>query len=287
MEFYAIDVETANERITSICQIGIVHFSHGKIIDEWETFIDPKCEFRARNISIHGIGPEKVSSAPTIQEVYGEIFSRLNGNNIVCHGHFDRSSVIAVAEEKGFPPVTARRWVDSSRLATAVWEDFAKFGSKLSHVCTKLNIDLINHNALSDARAAATIVKEAALKSGMDFDSLHDIQYRPKCGRHIACNDDVNMEGIFYGETIVFTGSLRRTRHEAEDLALRVGCIIGNCVTKKTTLLVVGDRDVEFIQDHGIKSCKHKRADELIAAGHPIRILSEADFEAMISHIGR
>jgi len=38
MEFVAIDVETANSDMSSICQLGMAHFAGGGIIEEWKTY---------------------------------------------------------------------------------------------------------------------------------------------------------------------------------------------------------------------------------------------------------
>lgn len=48
-------------------------------------------------------------------------------------------------------------------------------------------------------------------------------------------------------------------------------------MTKKTTLLVVGDTDVGRLAGHD-KSSKHRKAEDLVAAGFPIRIIRETDF---------
>ena len=36
MEFVALDVETANADMSSICQIGLVHFVDGCLKEEWK-----------------------------------------------------------------------------------------------------------------------------------------------------------------------------------------------------------------------------------------------------------
>ena len=41
MNFLDFDVETTNSDYLSICQIGIAFFSNGRIIDTYETLIDP------------------------------------------------------------------------------------------------------------------------------------------------------------------------------------------------------------------------------------------------------
>jgi DNA polymerase-3 subunit epsilon len=42
MEFIAIDVETANADMASICQIGIARFKGGALAEEWKTYVDPQ-----------------------------------------------------------------------------------------------------------------------------------------------------------------------------------------------------------------------------------------------------
>ena len=54
VDFIAIDVETANADMSSICQIGIAKFRDGKLSGEWVTYLDPQTYFDEMNISIHG-----------------------------------------------------------------------------------------------------------------------------------------------------------------------------------------------------------------------------------------
>ena len=68
MEFLALDVETANADMASICQIGIARFRNGAIVNEWETYVDPEDYFDGINISIHGIDEGKIRGAPTFPE---------------------------------------------------------------------------------------------------------------------------------------------------------------------------------------------------------------------------
>jgi hypothetical protein len=43
MEFVAIDVETANADMASICQIGIAEFKDGTLAEEWKTYVEQGC----------------------------------------------------------------------------------------------------------------------------------------------------------------------------------------------------------------------------------------------------
>ena len=51
-------------------------------------------------------------------------------------------------------------------------------------------------------------------------------------------------------------------------------------MTKRTTLLVVGDQEVQRLVGHD-KCSKHRKAEALIADGHAIRILRETDFRQL------
>ena len=41
MKFISLDVETANPDMSSICQVGIVHFEDGKPVETWSSLVDP------------------------------------------------------------------------------------------------------------------------------------------------------------------------------------------------------------------------------------------------------
>ena len=96
-----------------------------------------------------------------------------------------------------------------------------------------------------------------------------------------ALQRDGNPEGDLYGEVLVFTGALELPRSEAADLAASVGCQVAAGVTKKTTILVVGDQDITKLAGHE-KSSKHRKAEQLVVEGHRIRIIRESDFKTYV-----
>jgi DNA polymerase-3 subunit epsilon len=69
VQFSAIDVETANPCMGSICQIGIARFEGGQLVEEWVTLVDPEDYFDDVNVSIHGIGPSMVRGKPKLPDV--------------------------------------------------------------------------------------------------------------------------------------------------------------------------------------------------------------------------
>ncbi len=70
MDFVAIDVETANPDLASICQIGLVAFEKGRAVDDWDSLVNPEDYFDSWNVSIHGIMPHMVSAAPRFPDLY-------------------------------------------------------------------------------------------------------------------------------------------------------------------------------------------------------------------------
>jgi DNA polymerase-3 subunit epsilon len=280
MEFVAIDVETANADMSSICQIGLALFRKGQLVEEWKTYIDPEDYFDETNVSIHGIDEETVKGAPVISDVSREIYRFLDDHISVCHTHFDR-----IAVQQAFEKYKLRhprcRWLDSARVARRTWADFAQRGYGLGNICAFLGYDFTQHDALEDAKAAAYILNAAIEKTGLDIEGwLRCIKQPIGAGSGSAIKRDGNLEGPLYGEVLVFTGALEIPRREAADMAARMGCHVDPGVTKKTTILVVGDQDVKKLAGHE-KSSKHRKAEELISKGRAIRILRETDFREL------
>ena len=95
-----------------------------------------------------------------------------------------------------------------------------------------------------------------------------------------------NPSGPLANEVVVFTGKLSMPRREFADLAAEAGCQVAGSVTNITTLLVVGDQDIRQLAGQK-KSAKHRKAEELVARGQPIRIIGETDFLALLSQVHR
>jgi DNA polymerase-3 subunit epsilon len=285
MDFLALDVETANADMASICQIGIVKVSEGVLADEWRTYVNPEYFFDPINVSIHGINESTVKGAPTFPDVFGRLDSYLNDQVVVCHTHFDRVALNQAAERYEVE-VCRCTWLDSARVARRTWEECAWRGYGLHDVCQLIGYEFQHHDALEDAKASANVLLAASNVTGLDIEGwLRRVRQPidPTARTSSApIRREGNPEGALHGEVLVFTGALQMPRREAADLAANVGCQVGSGVTKKTTLLVVGDQDVKKLSGHD-KSSKHRKAEELIQKGAPIRILRESDFKQLIN----
>jgi len=284
MNFVAIDVETANADMGSICQIGLARFVDGRIAEEWCTLVDPEDYFAEVNISIHGIEPSTVLGQPTLPEIADRLRSMLEGTTSVCHTHFDRIALGRAYGKYNLNPISTT-WLDSARVVRRTWQDLAWRGYSLANVCSRIGYEFQHHDALEDAKAAGFVLLAALRESQQDINHWCHRVNQPidpnSPSPSAAVQRDGNPEGDLYGEVLVFTGALELPRNEAANLAASVGCQVAAGVTKKTTILIVGDQDATKLAGHE-KSSKHRKAEQLVAEGHRIRIVRESDFNTFV-----
>ena len=281
MDFVAIDVETANANMASVCQIGVAAFSERELVDEWKTYVNPEDFFDPVNVYIHGITEETVSDAPTLPEIAEPLLSRLDKRVVLSHTNFDRISLHQALNKSGLR-LPECVWLDSSRVARRTWTQFARRGYGLANLCEHIGYEFAHHDALEDAKAAGQVMLAA-----MEATDLSVEDWLRRVGQPIdpesatPITREGNPEGSLFGEVMVFTGALLMPRRDAADLAAGIGCEIAANVTKHTTMLVVGDQDVTKLAGH-LRSSKHRKAEGLIAAGQEIRILRESDFMELV-----
>lgn len=282
MEFVAIDFETANADLSSICQIGIVKFKNGNISEKWQSIVNPEDFFDPINTYIHGIDEAMVSSAPIFPGLFNKLSEFLSNNIIACHTHFDRVAFSKVIEKYNLSQIRCT-WIDTAKVARRAWSEFAYSGYGLKNVAQNLGIEFNHHNAEEDAKAAGEILVRAISKTGIDLEGWLvrvNQPINPASAQKVSRKG--NPEGSLAGEIVVFTGALSIPRREAADMAANAGCEVSPSVKKSTTLLVVGDQDIRRLAGHD-KSSKHRKAEELIGKGKPIRIIGESDFLKIIN----
>lgn len=281
-QFVAIDVETANADMGSICQVGVAKFVEGQLANEWMSLVDPEDEFDGMNISIHGIDEKMVRGQPKLPEIAERLRGDLEGFVAVCHTHFDRVAIGQAYERYQLRPIETD-WLDSARVARRTWKDIAYSGYGLSNVCEKIGYAFRHHDALEDAKAAAHVLLAAMGIAKLDVDGWMARVKQPVDLERAAAGirREGNPDGDLFGEVVVFTGALTMLRADAAEMAASIGCYVADAVTKKTTILVVGDQDLKRLAGHQ-KSSKHRKAEELIGAGQRLRIVRETDFKQLV-----
>ena len=285
MEFVAIDVETANADLSSICQVGIALFRDGELTDSWVTLVDPEDYFDAVNVSIHGIDEESVESAPTWQEIFPQVTARIQDRIVVSHTPFDRLAIQRACYRSNLEECECT-WLDSARVVRSVWPQFSRSGYGLSNVAGHFGIIYKAHDALEDARCAGLLILRAVAETGLSPEQWLKRSAQPiNTAGYLSYERIGNPDGALFGEVLVFTGSLSISRHEAANVAAQAGCRVDDGVTKHTTILVIGDQDLRKLAGNE-KSSKHRKVEQLCSKGQSIRVLGETDFMRVVSQSG-
>jgi DNA polymerase III subunit epsilon len=280
MRFIAVDLETANPRMSSICQIGIVKFEGGKEVAAEVRLVDPQEYFDPYCVAVHGVTAEQVRGAPRFSDLHEWLCQQTSGEIVACHTHFDRVALAQACGKHALTPLPCN-WLDTAKVARRAWAEFSHSGYGLANLARHFGISFQHHDALHDARTAGLILLKAIEDTGFD-----PVAWIARCksystpGSGASIRRDGGGEGPLVGERIVFTGSLDIPRREAANLAHEAGAAVEANVTKTTTLLVVGDQDIAKLNGAD-KSGKHRKAETLIGKGQPIRILGEADFMSL------
>jgi DNA polymerase-3 subunit epsilon len=159
MDFVALDFETANRYRSSVCSVGMVEVSKGKIVKEHYTLINPLQEFDPFNTRIHGITKNQIRYAPTFEEYWKEMKPILQDKMVVAHNATFDISVLKNTLERfnlDLPSLTFTCTVEISRI---VWDNLDNH--KLGTLADYHQISFEHHNALEDARAAAILLNKA------------------------------------------------------------------------------------------------------------------------------
>jgi DNA polymerase-3 subunit epsilon len=278
MKFTAVDVETANGDPASICQVGAAEYYSGALVHEWKTYVDPQDWFDGFNVGIHGIDEAAVAGAPTFPEIVGRLQESMSRRIVCAHTGFDRRALQYACLKYELPEIKCT-WLDTARVCRRSWPECGS-RYRLKYVAKLVGYEFQHHDALEDAKASAHILLAAIAATGIDLEGwLKRVEQPLDLTATIA--REGNPEGVLYGEVLVFTGALGMTRREAAALAAHAGCTVKETVNENTTVIVVGDQDLEPLAGHE-KSAKQRKAEQMIIQGHPLEILGETEFLTLI-----
>ncbi len=147
--FTAIDFETAQGYRWSICQVGIVRVVEGKITDELNILVQPPDNLYWYNFTnIHGISAVDTLDAPTFDKVWPIIAPYIENQLVIAHNGF------------GFDFPVLSKTLEYYGMATPEYQKqctYKIYKSNLANLCQEYKIKLNHHDALSDARACATL----------------------------------------------------------------------------------------------------------------------------------
>ena len=189
-----------------------------------------------------------------------------------------------VTEKYGLSDIDTH-WLDSAMIVRRAWPNqFGQRGWGLANVARFLGMQFRHHDALEDARMAAEIVLHACKQSAIDVDEwlVRLRQRRRPRSKAASVTREGNSDGALQGECVLFTGALGIPRRQAANLAAEAGCRVVNNISKRVTIIVLGNQDINRLAAGQTKSSKHLRAEALVRQGAEIQIVSENDFQSLV-----
>lgn len=157
MEFAIVDIETTGGYANGngITEISIQVHDGQRIVQQYETLINPEQSIPYYIRGLTGITDEMVANAPTFEEVAEKIFSVLQGRVFVAHNvNFDFSFVKAALAVAGFELTSPK--LCTIRLSRKIFPGLPSYS--LGNLCGSLDIHINNrHRAGGDALATAKL----------------------------------------------------------------------------------------------------------------------------------
>ncbi len=157
MMYAIVDIETTGgyAAANGITEIAILIHDGEKVIDRYETLINPQADIPDYIQALTGIDNEMVKHAPTFDKVARDIFTLLSDSIFVAHNvNFDYSFVKHYLAQEGFNLQSKK--LCTVRLSKKIIPGFPSYS--LGKLCNSLNIPINNrHRAGGDAEATAIL----------------------------------------------------------------------------------------------------------------------------------
>ena len=215
-KYAVVDLETTGgmfkrDRIT---EVGIVIFDGEKVIETYQSFVNPERSIPPQITRLTGITNYMVMYAPKFYEIAKEIVLKTEGCIFVAHNvRFDYMFLRAEFERLGF--TYTRRQLCTCRLSRTTFTDFESHS--LGNLIKQFGIQVEHrHRALDDAKAATVVlqkclevndgadiktmvnqgIQESKLPPNISIDELHELP--ETCGVYYLY--DVHLEIIYIGK---------------------------------------------------------------------------------------
>lgn len=308
IDFVAIDFETANQDRDSACEVSLVRFRDGLIVERLTSFLYQD-SFADINVSIHGITSKDVEGAPHLQTFWPHALEFIGDSPLVAHNAgFDMSVLYRSLQGNSVGraiPYFCTMVLSRRTLPIAYFS--------LYNVTNYLGIEHSDdHRAEADAIAAGRVALALLQREDVDdLDTLAErLNVRPGVISESGASGCVHkgqsssltaaerakiLESIdpselyedpdFVGKKVLFTGELMHmVRRDAQLAVMKAGGVIVNGISSKTNILVTGYQDPRKLKAGATLSDKLEKATRLREAGQDIEIIDERMFMEMLDN---
>lgn len=233
-----IDIETTGGSLyyTEIIELAAIRVRENKIVDSFDSLVNPMEEIPDDIVALTGITDEMVANAPILKDILPS-FLNFIGDDIVI-GHNINCYDINIIYDKSEELLNVRfsnDFIDTFDLARCLC-DFEPHNYKLNTLCDMLGVNNHNaHRALSDVTAnheCYQLMKKYKIgcyKSGFTKEKA------PTCSS-FSCTEDI------VGKRICLTGDfMAAPRDIIKNRLTELGAKVTGSISAKTNYLLVGD----------------------------------------------
>lgn len=196
-EFISFDVETtglsaAKDRLT---EIGAVLIKDGKVLDTFNTFVNPQKPIPGKITELTGITDAMVADAPLEAEAVKAFFDFCGDRILIAHNaNFDMGFISSAAKRSGLP--CNYTYIDTVPLCRSLYPELKKH--KLDIVANHLGLGDFNHHRASD---------DATVLAHIFFDIAKRLQEQREIHRvseiSTYSSDEVNLNNLPYYHQII------------------------------------------------------------------------------------
>ena len=137
-----------------LVEFAAVRLENGKIVDEYQTLINPEQHIRKSSMAIHGITPDMVEDAPIEAEVMPKILEFIGDYPIVAHNAIFDYSFLNEAKLRTTGEKMDNPRIDTQAMFREVAPELESHG--LEALTQRFNVELNNHHrAMADTMGLA------------------------------------------------------------------------------------------------------------------------------------
>ena len=165
-DFTALDVGTTglNPKPEKITEVGAIKVRDGKIIERYESLINPGKKLEERIVELTGITDEMLKNAPLPEKVIPELLDFIGEDALLGHSvMFDYSFLKRAAVNLGLMNSKDNRYgIDTLRIARCYLKELES--RSLPFLCGYFEIPHKAHRAINDAEATAILYEKLKSK---------------------------------------------------------------------------------------------------------------------------
>lgn len=178
--FVCLDCEATglDPETDRIVEIAVARFTFDRILQKFETLVDPQCAIPEVSQNIHKISVEMIQGKPKISEVLPHLFKMIDNHVLVGHGiGFDIALIIAEAKRYQIPnQIKKQPFIDTLRLARSYGESPV---NSLQQLRRHFNIEPEGaHRAMSDVLVNIEVFKRLS-KTYATLEELFKLLQKP------------------------------------------------------------------------------------------------------------